>query len=278
MATIVHFDISAENIERAKAFYEQIFNWEIEKLPGQMDYHLIKTNDLQGKCGIGGGMSKREPGVRSGIINYIGVASIDASLKQVVDLGGKILQTVTKVPGFGLLAICADPEGNVFGLFEEVSEPILGHKIKEISWPDRTFIVRKAKLSFDKLPAFFKESYGEIYKSLLAAGIHPTEFPCAFYYSIDEIKKETDFAAAVPVPGDTPDIPGFEKLVMPSSKLTTTTHIGPYETMAPAYATLEGYIDAKHLKKGLVIEEYCSDPEIENDPNKWVTNIYFQLI
>ena len=151
------------------------------------------------------------------------------------------------------------------------------HEIGEIKWPDKTFIIKRTRLSFDQLPDFFKRSYGELYSSLGKAGIQTNGMPCAFYYSIDEIKKETDFAVAVPVPDGTPDIPGFEKFILPSSNLVTTTHIGSYETMGPAYAALEGYVDGKHLKKGLMIEEYFSDPEVEKDPTTWKTNIYFQI-
>ncbi len=119
MATLVHFDISAEDTERARAFYKKLFNWQIEKLPGPMDYYMIRTMDLHGNAGIAGGMAKRDAGRASGIINYIGVASIDATLKQVDELGGKILMPVQAVPGYGLLAICEDTEKNVFGVFEE---------------------------------------------------------------------------------------------------------------------------------------------------------------
>lgn len=117
MATIVHFNISAADTERAKAFYEKLFDWKIEKLP--MDYYMIGTDDLQGKPGIGGGMTKRGAGDEAGIVNYIGVASIDTTLGQITELGGKILQPKQEVPGYGLLALCADTENNVFGVFEE---------------------------------------------------------------------------------------------------------------------------------------------------------------
>jgi len=119
MATLVHFDISAEDTERAKAFYEKLFNWKIEKMPGPMDYSMIYTNDLKGVPGIGGGLSKRDPGMPAGIVNYIGVESINKVLEQVVVLGGKILLPVQAVPGYGLLAVCTDTEDNIFGVFEE---------------------------------------------------------------------------------------------------------------------------------------------------------------
>lgn len=59
MPTIVHFDIAADEPERAKRFYEKLFDWKIELLPGPVPYYLIETTDLDGKEGVGGGIAKR---------------------------------------------------------------------------------------------------------------------------------------------------------------------------------------------------------------------------
>jgi len=119
MATIVHFDIGVDNLERAKIFYEKLFDWRIEQLPGPMNYYMIATSDLKGNSALGGGMTQRNTAINNSVINYIGVASVDATLKNVIALGGKILQPVQQVPGYGLLAICTDTENNMFGIFEE---------------------------------------------------------------------------------------------------------------------------------------------------------------
>jgi uncharacterized protein len=118
MATIVHFDLSADDPDRAGKFYSDLFGWKFTLLPGPMHYYLIGTSDLNGNPGPGGGMSKRtEPG--QGIVNFIGVSSIDQSLEKVKQLGGKIIQDKQPVPGYGTLAVCLDTENNPFGLFEE---------------------------------------------------------------------------------------------------------------------------------------------------------------
>ena len=77
MPTIVHFDISADDVERAKKFYEGLFNWKWEHPPGMTDYYLIETKDLHGEKSIGGGMAKRnDPG--ESITNFIGVNSVES--------------------------------------------------------------------------------------------------------------------------------------------------------------------------------------------------------
>jgi len=121
MATIVHFDLPAEDLERAKTFYSSLFGWTFELAPGWTDFYLITTTAEDGSPGVGGGMGKRGvPDQR--IANYIGVPSVDACLADVTRLGGKVVLQKTAVPKFGYLAICEDTEGNPFGLWEENPE------------------------------------------------------------------------------------------------------------------------------------------------------------
>ena len=118
MATIVHFDIQVDNIERAKKFYETLFNWKIEKAPGEMPYYFIETTDLDGQKGVGGGMAKREKTGQQ-ITNFIGVSSIDEYIEKLKALGGKVIESKTTIVGWGYLAVCLDTENNTFGLWED---------------------------------------------------------------------------------------------------------------------------------------------------------------
>lgn len=119
MATIVHFDISADDLARAKAFYENLFGWKIRTMEGFADYYEIETTENNGKASVGGGLTKRNNSVQAGITNYIGVESIDDSLEKLNSLGGTILLPKQAIPGHGYLAVCADTENNVIGLFQD---------------------------------------------------------------------------------------------------------------------------------------------------------------
>lgn len=117
MSTIVHFDIPADNIERAKKFYEELFDWNIQAVPGPMEYFNIATKTDDGKEGVGGGMGPKQEG-NTGITNYIGIPSVDEYLHKVEKLGGKIVMPKTTIPGFGYLAVFLDTENNKLGLWE----------------------------------------------------------------------------------------------------------------------------------------------------------------
>lgn len=120
MAAIVHFDVPADDPERAMKFYASLLDWKFESFP-EMQYNLITTKNLDGTPGVGGGLGKRmEPSQR--IRNYFGVKSIDAAMKKMKSLGGKLETGKMAVPGMGYLVNCIDTEGNAFGLWEENAE------------------------------------------------------------------------------------------------------------------------------------------------------------
>jgi predicted enzyme related to lactoylglutathione lyase len=119
MPTIAHFDLPADELGRAKKFYEKLFGWKFTSVPGMpMPYYLIETKDLKGKASVGGGLGPRGAPDQK-IVNYIGVKSVEEDMAKVKKLGGKIIMPKAPVPGWGYLAICTDTEGNTFGLWEE---------------------------------------------------------------------------------------------------------------------------------------------------------------
>ncbi|MDD1656410.1 MAG: VOC family protein [Methanomicrobiales archaeon] len=118
MPTIVHFDLPAEDLARARKFYGELFGWTFVRPPAPMEYYLIMTTGLDGSPGVGGGMGKRgAPDQR--MTNYFGVPSIDQYLEKAKALGATVVMPKNTVPYFGYLAICVDTEGNPFGLWEE---------------------------------------------------------------------------------------------------------------------------------------------------------------
>ena len=118
MPTIVYFDIAADDMERAKKFYAEVFDWKIEKVPGPFEHYFIETKTLSGEEGLIGGLGKRETSDQ-GITNFIGVPSIDEYIIKIEKLGGKVVEPKTAVPGGGYYAVFIDTENNTIGIWEE---------------------------------------------------------------------------------------------------------------------------------------------------------------
>jgi uncharacterized protein len=131
--SIVHFEIPAYDVERARKFYSTLFGWKIEKIEVRkdgetMDYWMISTtSSSEGKGGgsheenkfasIDGGLMKRQDPQQPNL-NYIGVSSIDEYSKKVKELGGKVVMPKTEITGYGFFAVCIDTENNAFALWE----------------------------------------------------------------------------------------------------------------------------------------------------------------
>ena len=122
-ARVVHFELPADNVERAKTFYQKAFGWDISQYPG-MEYHQLGTTEVdqttrQPKTpgGINGGMTKRNNEVKNTVIT-IDTQDIDATLKNIEKLGGKTVQKKQPVADMGFTAYFKDTEGNIVGLWQ----------------------------------------------------------------------------------------------------------------------------------------------------------------
>jgi predicted enzyme related to lactoylglutathione lyase len=114
-ASIVWFEIPADDTKRAKTFYNKLFGWKINALPHMPDYHHLDTGGADASPD-GGLMKRMHP--EQAITNYISVPSVNKFAAKVEKLGGSICKTKTAVPGMGYFAICQDTENNTFAIWE----------------------------------------------------------------------------------------------------------------------------------------------------------------
>ncbi len=123
MSRVVHFEIHAENPERAIRFYSSIFGWEFTPWGPPGFYWTIKTG-AEGAQGINGGLVPRKgPAPAEGqAVNAfpctVGVAQLDEAISSVQRNGGQIVHPKNAVPGVGWLAYAKDTEGNIFGMLQ----------------------------------------------------------------------------------------------------------------------------------------------------------------
>ena len=121
MPTVEHFEIAADDVERAQKFYKQVFGWNIQKWDDkenpEQEYYMFETRDDGGNPGLGGGMMKRQSPQHT-ITNYITVSSVDEYASKIEQSGGMVMMPKTKVTEMGYIAVCLDSENNMFGIFE----------------------------------------------------------------------------------------------------------------------------------------------------------------
>lgn len=119
---VIHFEVQADDIARAKTFYEKTFGWKIEQWmsteKGGMDYWGLVTGS-DGTPGINGGMYKRPADNTLTTFDCtVHVDDIDAAIAAVKQNGGVIRKEKMEIPGVGFFAGGTDTEGNIFGMMQ----------------------------------------------------------------------------------------------------------------------------------------------------------------
>ena len=114
---ITHIDIPVSDHAAATSFYGGLFGWQIAEVPGFEGYPMWQApNKISG-----GGLAPRE-GDFTQPRSYVEVDSISETLEKVRELGGEVLMDRSPISETSWWAVFRDPDGNVMGLYEGVTE------------------------------------------------------------------------------------------------------------------------------------------------------------
>jgi len=108
---IVHYEIPADDTEKGREFWGSLFGWQFQAYPSPSEYHMARIGKQQGAA-----ITNMESG-RKGTRPYFSVDDINAGAARVKELGGEAGDPMP-VPSMGWFAVCQDPHGNDFGLWQ----------------------------------------------------------------------------------------------------------------------------------------------------------------
>ncbi len=126
MNRITHFEIQADEPERAAQFYRDVFGWEITKWEGgQMEYWIVMTAPKDStEPGINGGLLRRptktppqECGTNAFTCTVV-VENYDEIEKKILAHGGMVAMPKMALVGMAWQGYYLDTEGNVFGVHQ----------------------------------------------------------------------------------------------------------------------------------------------------------------
>jgi len=121
MSRVIHFEIHAENPERAIEFYQSGFGWQFQKWDSPVEYWMIKTGP-DSEPGINGGLIRRRGELDGKAITAyvctIDVKDLDKTISTVEKNGGAVVHEKITIPGVGWLIFFKDTEGNIFGAMQ----------------------------------------------------------------------------------------------------------------------------------------------------------------
>lgn len=112
---MTHFAIYIDDINRAKSFYEDVFEWGFASY-GPTDFLQIKADKTEGGELIGALQARKYSPVKEKIIGLectIAVENVDEIIKRVEEKGGQILMPKATIPYVGWITKFLDTEGNL---------------------------------------------------------------------------------------------------------------------------------------------------------------------
>jgi predicted enzyme related to lactoylglutathione lyase len=118
MGNVRHFAINADELARARRFYERVFGWRFEAW-GPPGFFMIATGDPGPSAVLGSLQQRRElvPGKR--MTGYECTIAVEADVEKVAAAvkanGGRVVMEKSTIPGVGDLIFFEDPEGNLAG-------------------------------------------------------------------------------------------------------------------------------------------------------------------
>ncbi len=124
MSRVVHFEIHADDVERAKAFYAAAFDWQFQDWGEVVDstYWGISTGPSD-EAGIDGGLLQRPIPAAAGsgsnaFICTIEVDDYDATEERILGAGGQVALPKMPLVGMAWQGYYLDTEGNTFGIHQ----------------------------------------------------------------------------------------------------------------------------------------------------------------
>lgn len=122
---VAHFEIHADDPERAATFYRDVFGWEIKKWEGgQMEYWMVMTGPREEAGGINGGLIRRPMPLKEGAcgsnayVCTMVVDSYDEIAAKILAAGGKEAMPKFALVGMAWQGYYLDTEGNTFGIHQ----------------------------------------------------------------------------------------------------------------------------------------------------------------
>ncbi|MBN1874956.1 MAG: GyrI-like domain-containing protein [Anaerolineae bacterium] len=133
----------------------------------------------------------------------------------------------------------------------------------------------RTRTPVQELPRVIGEAYGTLMQYLGSSGKFPVGPAFAAYYNMDmqDLDVEMGFPVAESLPGKNTIVAGE----MAAGKYASCVHVGPYDSVGPAYTALTQFVQEQGYEPtGVAYEVYLNDPD-ETPPEKLQTQILFPL-
>lgn len=147
-----------------------------------------------------------------------------------------------------------------------------GYQIQDVMEGERSFIMNRDNVKSEKIQRFYMQNLGPIFKKIQDQGISMAGSPCGLFFSHRQ-NEIVDMAAGIPVL-EPIEMEGLTSYSILKGRALKVDYYGDYDKTLSAHTAINQYaLDRDMTLSQPAIEEYKTDPTMEKDPNKWLTQI-----
>lgn len=148
-------DLEVADPDAAAEFYGGLFGWSFQSRAPESAPFRYLVGQLRGLDVAAIGSPSDDSGVTAQWRTWVAVASADDSAALVRNNGGELLSPPADIPGAGRSALCTDPAGAVFGLWEPHGTPGARIVNEPGSWNFSTLATKDVEAAADFYGAVF---------------------------------------------------------------------------------------------------------------------------
>jgi effector-binding domain-containing protein len=150
--------------------------------------------------------------------------------------------------------------------------------VKLVNSNGLTYLGIRKIVPMNKISTFFQDSYAKITDFLIKNKIEPLSSPTGLYFKFDNSAKTVDLMAGLSVPPETKIPKGLTTFELKKGPLLIYDYYGSYAKSSIGHIAIGAFSKENGLIQGVpAIEVYVSDPAIEKDTSKWLTQILYPV-
>lgn len=162
---------------------------------------------------------------------------------------------------------------------EDAARTYRGYRIGTVDLPEVTYAGKRDLVMWGALEQFFGNAFQRSRQAVEKAGVELAGANTALFYQWDTVVGQADVFAGVPIKAATDvKVPGCEIVTVQAGKALMIAYQGDGSKSGQAHEAMDEMMAAKGLRlRSAVVEEYVTNPALEPDTAKWVTNIYYPV-
>lgn len=152
-----------------------------------------------------------------------------------------------------------------------------GYAINQKVIPLKYYATKRSEVSEGQVQQFYSSNLGYLFTAIQNAGAEMSGKASGLIYNFKPNESKVDFAAGIPISNELNLLDATLETIE-AGNAAQVDFYGDYADIHTAHTAIQAYlIDRELIHNWPIIEEYITDPSVEQDPAKWLTSISYPI-